>query len=62
MCWTLVDYMMINALLKGLYEEWSCEELSSLQVWLGIEDWVNNHVYPPKPSYISREEDEVQVQ
>ena len=38
MCWTLVDYMMINALLKGLYEEWSCEELSLLQVWLGKED------------------------
>ena len=26
MCWTLEDYMMINALLKGLYEEWLCVE------------------------------------
>jgi hypothetical protein len=30
--------MMINALFKGLYEEWSCEELSLLQEWLGKED------------------------
>ena len=26
MCWTLEDDMMINALFKGLYEEWSCVE------------------------------------
>ena len=28
MCWTLEDYIMINVLLKGLYEEWSYVELS----------------------------------
>ena len=52
MCWTLEDYMMINALFKGLYEEWSCVELSILQVCLeGF-----------KTSSISREEDyEAQV-
>ena len=38
MCWTLEDGMMTNALFKGLYEEWSCVELSLLQVWLGKED------------------------
>ena len=40
MCWTLEDYMMTNALFKGLYEERSCEELSLLQEWLGKEDEV----------------------
>ena len=34
MCWTLEDDMMTNALFKGLYEEWSCVELSILQVCL----------------------------
>ena len=34
MCWNLEDYMMINALFKGLYEEWSCVELSILQACL----------------------------
>ena len=61
MCWTLEDYMMINALFKGLYEEWSCEELSLLQACLEKEDRVNIHVIS-KPSYISREVYEVQAQ
>ena len=38
MCGTLEDYMMINALFFGLYEEWSSVELSILQVWLGKGD------------------------
>ena len=52
MCWTLEDYMMINALFKGLYEEWSCVELSILQACLeGF-----------KTSSLCREDYEVQVQ
>ena len=38
MCLTLEDYMMINALFLGLYEEWLSVELSILQVWLGKGD------------------------
>ena len=34
MCWTLVAYMMAIALSTDLYEEWSCVELSLLQVCL----------------------------
>ena len=34
MCWTLEDYMMINALFKGLYEEWSSRvELIASMAW-----------------------------
>ena len=60
MCWTLEDGMMTNALFKGLYEEWSCVELSLLQVWLGKEDWVY-FMFISKPSSISREEYEAQM-
>ena len=34
MCWTLEAYTITKFLLKGLYEEWSCVELSILQVCL----------------------------
>ena len=34
MCWTLEDYKMTKISLKVLYEEWSCVELSILQVCL----------------------------
>ena len=52
MCWTLKDYMM-NPM--GLYEEWSCEELSLLQAWLGKEDCLSElHVYLQAIIYIKR--------
>ena len=54
MCWALEDYMMINALFLGLYEEWSSVELSILQVWLGKGVWVNFHVYLQAIIYIKR--------
>ena len=45
MCWALEDYMMINALFLGLYEEWSSVELSILQVCLEEKDYVIIHGY-----------------
>ena len=60
MRWTLEDYMMTKVPSKGLYEEWSCVELSLLQAWLGKEYRVN-FMFISKPSSISIEEYEAQV-
>ena len=57
MCSTLDDYILTKVLSKGLHEEWSYEELSLLQAWLGKEDWVNFHVIS-KPSYSRRLHDD----
>ena len=62
MCWTLEDYMITKVISKGLYEEWSSRvQLIASMAWK--EDWVNIHVYLQAIIYIyiSREEDEVQV-
>ena len=45
MCWTLEAYMMAIVIFKVLYEEWSCIELSILQVCLEEGYCVNICVY-----------------
>ena len=56
MCWTLEVYMMINALFKGLYEEWSCVELSILQACLEEYDGVDILVHLQDIILVKREE------
>ena len=50
------DYMMINALFKGSYEEWSCVELSIFQVCLEEQDGVDIHVHLQDIIVMNKEE------
>ena len=45
MCWTLEAYKMTKILFKGLYEEWSYVELSTLQVCLEEQNTVDIHAH-----------------
>ena len=63
MCWTLEDYKMTKILLKGLYEEWSCAELSIFQACLEEYDGVDIHVHLQDIIVMNKEEMiQVQVQ
>ena len=55
MCWTLEDYKMTKILLKSLYEEWSCVELSILQACLEEYDGVDIHVHLQDIILVKRE-------
>ena len=55
MCWTLEDYKMTKILLKSLYEEWSCVELSIFQACLEEYDGVDILVHLQDIILVKRE-------